>query len=259
MFELYHAPTAVCAQKVRLVLEEKELEWTGHEIDLRAGDQVRPEYLKLNPNGVVPTLVHDGIPVVESTLINEYLDDVVPETPVRPADPRALAAMRLWTKAIDEGLHYAIGAMSFAILQRDDWLARPKEELDKHLASLPDPARRERQRQSIELGVEAPMVKAAVQSYARAAARMEAALEGRDWLVGDSYSLADVSLTPYISRLSMFGMEGLWGERVARWLARIEARPNYERAILRFFPAENIARFRALGAPAWERLKQDIA
>lgn len=74
MLELYHGYTSVCAQKVRLVLAEKGLEWNSH-VMLLNGDHLEPDYLKLNPNGVVPTLVHDGNVIVESNVIMHYLDD----------------------------------------------------------------------------------------------------------------------------------------------------------------------------------------
>src|SRR5262249_896963 len=61
MLELYHSINSVCAQKVRLALTEKELEAKEHLMTLR-GDQFDPTYMKLNPNAVVPTVVHDGEP-----------------------------------------------------------------------------------------------------------------------------------------------------------------------------------------------------
>ena len=75
MLELYHHGSSVCAAKVRLVLAEKNLEWTGHYLDILAGEQFNPDYLKLNPKAVVPTLIHNGEVITESTLICEYLDD----------------------------------------------------------------------------------------------------------------------------------------------------------------------------------------
>ena len=73
MLELYHSPMSPCAQKVRTVLAEKGLEWKSHHLDLRGtGDNLRPEYLKLNPNGVVPTLVDDGRVIIESTGDNKF-------------------------------------------------------------------------------------------------------------------------------------------------------------------------------------------
>ena len=79
MIELYHFGFSTCSQKVRLVLAEKGLEFVSHEVDLLGGAQHDPEYVKLNPNHVVPTLVHDGTTLIESTLINEYLDEAFPD------------------------------------------------------------------------------------------------------------------------------------------------------------------------------------
>ncbi|HEY7315961.1 MAG TPA: glutathione S-transferase family protein [Candidatus Binatia bacterium] len=103
MLELYHNDMSTCAQKVRLTLAEKGLTWESRHLDLRAGDQQKPEYLKLNPGGVVPTIVDNGKVVRESTVIMEYLDDEYPNPSLRPADSYAKAHMRLWTKRLDEG------------------------------------------------------------------------------------------------------------------------------------------------------------
>ena len=78
MLDLYHNGSSVCAAKVRVLLAEKGVGWTGHYLDVLAGDQFDPEYIKLNPNAVVPTIVHDGVVVTESTVICEYLDEVYP-------------------------------------------------------------------------------------------------------------------------------------------------------------------------------------
>jgi ganglioside-induced differentiation-associated protein 1 len=79
MLYLYHGATSVCAIKVRLTLAEKSLPWKGEVLALQKSDQFRPDYLKLNPNAVVPTLVHDGKVVIESTLIMEYLEEAFPD------------------------------------------------------------------------------------------------------------------------------------------------------------------------------------
>ena len=71
MLELYNNTNSVCAQKVRLALTEKGLQAREHMLKLQ-GDQFDPAYLKLNPNGVVPTLVHDGQPITESAVILYY-------------------------------------------------------------------------------------------------------------------------------------------------------------------------------------------
>ena len=84
MIELYHNDMSVCAAKVRIALAEKGLQWKSFPLDLRAGDALKPEYLRLNPNGLAPTLVHDGHVIIESTLIVEYLDETWTEAPLRP-------------------------------------------------------------------------------------------------------------------------------------------------------------------------------
>ena len=73
---LYHNDMSVCAAKVRMLLDEKQIAWTSIHMNLRAGDTHKPEYVKLNPNRVVPTLVHEGEPIIESNVICEYVQDV---------------------------------------------------------------------------------------------------------------------------------------------------------------------------------------
>jgi len=123
--DLYHNNMSVCSQKVRLVIHEKNLKPVEHHLNLRAGDQNSPEYLKLNPNGVVPTIVERGQPIIESTVICEYLDDAYPNLPLRPKSPIERAMMRAWTLAPDAGLHVACGATSFSIAFRHQYLALP--------------------------------------------------------------------------------------------------------------------------------------
>ncbi|MFZ0839583.1 MAG: glutathione S-transferase N-terminal domain-containing protein, partial [Xanthobacteraceae bacterium] len=94
MIELYHHGSSVCAAKVRFVLMEKDVPWKSRYLDILKGEHFHPDYLKLNPMAVVPTLVHDGEVLVESTVICEYLDDAFPESPLKPASPLERARMR---------------------------------------------------------------------------------------------------------------------------------------------------------------------
>src|SRR5262245_44541267 len=102
-FTLYNAPQSTCSQRVRFVLNAKKISFAEIKLDLLAGDQLKPDYLALNPNGVVPTLDHDGAIVIESSVIIEYLDEVVP-TPesFTPRDPVTRARMRALMRFIDE-------------------------------------------------------------------------------------------------------------------------------------------------------------
>lgn len=137
MITLYHHGSSVCAAKVRLVLAEKSVPWNGIYVDILRGDQFDPGYVKLNPKAVVPTLVHDGKVIVESTVICEYLDEVFPAPPLKPAAPEQRAAMRLWTKTVDEYLHPACAELTFASCHRYIIGRLPPEQLNEFLESTP--------------------------------------------------------------------------------------------------------------------------
>ena len=86
---LYHNDMSSCAQKVRLVLAEKGLEWENRHLDLRAGEHQKDWYIKLNPRAVVPTLIDGDIKLFQSLAILEYLEEQFPEPPLLPADAQA--------------------------------------------------------------------------------------------------------------------------------------------------------------------------
>lgn len=261
MLELYHNDMSVCAQKVRLALAEKGVAATFHHLNLRAGDQLKPAYLALNPNGVVPTLVHDGRVVIESTFIAEYIDEAFAGPALRPADLALRAEMRHWAILPDIGLHAACGTISNAAAFRHQYLALPKEALERNIAETPDPARRERKRQGILLGMDAPGVPEAVRTYDRAIARMERRLaDGRPYLMGAAYSLADVAMTPYVTRAAHLRWHGHWERRpaVAAWYARVGGRANY-RAISDWINPGYMALFDEHGPAAWEKARAMLA
>jgi hypothetical protein len=79
---LYHADMSNCSMRVRMVLKEKNLPWTSHHLDLRKKEAVTPEYFGIHPQGLVPTLVHDGVVHIESNDIIEYLDATFPDPPL---------------------------------------------------------------------------------------------------------------------------------------------------------------------------------
>ena len=106
-FTLYNAPQSTCSQRVRFVLNAKALPFEEKKLDLLAGDQLKPDYFALNPNGVVPTLDHDGTIVIDFAVIIEYLDEVVPEpesfTPSIPSSARNAGADALHRRDAGRG------------------------------------------------------------------------------------------------------------------------------------------------------------
>ncbi|MCW5774340.1 MAG: glutathione S-transferase family protein [Rhodospirillaceae bacterium] len=257
MLELYHNDMSVCAQKVRLVLAEKAIEATLHHLNLRKGDQLTSDYLKLNPNGVVPTLVHDGRAVIESTIIAEYLDEAFPAVSMRPADLVDRAAMRIFASIPDQGLHAACGTVSTVVAFRHQYLALSPEELKRNIEETPDPARRERKRATIEKGLDASFVPDALRTYDSALKRMEARLgHGKPWLMGEQYTLADVAMTPYVTRLAHLHFDGMWAKRpqLAAWYERVQSRPNYK-AIRDFVNPGYVALFDQHGPASWAKAR----
>ncbi len=261
MLELYHNDMSACAQKVRVTLAEKGLEWQSHHLDLRAGDQQRPEYLKLNPRGVVPTIVDNGRVVRESTVIMEYLDDEYPEPALRPRDSYQRAQMRLWTKRLDEGHHdIATATLSMGVAFRFQYLERGTEGCEALIEKIPDPVRRERRRDIIHNGLEACEFRTAITRWENLLTDLNSALRDNLWLVGNSYSLADAAYTPYLTRLDHLNLLEWIADRpkIAAWYERIQSRPSYETAMKKWENQAYVNLMREKGREAWPTIKKII-
>ncbi len=266
MLELYHHGSSVCAAKVRFALAEKGLDWKGHYIDVLKGDQFDPDYMKLNPKAVVPTLLHGGTTVVESTVINEYLDEVFPDPPLKPADARTRAAMRLWTKAVDEDLHPACANITFVSCHRHIVNRMSPEKVAWFLESVPPLSVtadwHERKKQLVRLGLEAPGIVQKFRTHDRYLQKMEDTLGDRPWLAGAQFSLADISMTPYVNRLDMLGMSEMWMRArplVSAWFERIKARPTFKPALLDWCPADLTKDLATFGSETWPEVRRMLA
>jgi glutathione S-transferase len=255
MLALYHNAASTCSQKVRLVLAEKGIPYESHDIDLIGGGQHDAAYVKLNPNHVVPTIVHDGSVFIESTLINEYLDDAFPDPPMRPADAAGRHAMRSWTKRIDDKVHPAAGVITFGIGARPILLQRTPEQIDAQLEQIPDPVARARRRSVVENGVKAPEVAGAVAAFVSLCDDMEAHLGGAPWLAGEAPSLADAAALPYVMRLDHLAMDALLSPEarpaLADWYDRVRARPSFKTAVADVLPEPVVQMFRSAGEAVW--------
>lgn len=257
MLVLYHGDTAVCAAKVRVVLAEKGLDYESRLINLHKGEQFDPDYLKLNPNAVVPTLLHDGGIFIESTVINEYLDDAFPQKPLRPADAAGRARVRVWTKKEDT-IHDAINTMTATIIFRDDLMKKTPAEREARYASMPDPARREKWRRMMEEGLDSSIVDEALVRFARHFRDMEKALAKGPWLTGDTFTLADAGLLSFFYRLEMLQLAGLWRDHypnVTDWYERAKARPAFQTAIVQMIPAGSHEKYASVAAPLWPKVE----
>ena len=179
MVRLYHGRTSVCSVKTRLALAEKGVDWESQLLTLRC-DQFDPAYLKLNPNAVVPTIVHDGTVIIESTVIMHYVNDAFPGPPLMPAEATSRAKVHMTTKLVDEYVHHACTVLTFATVNRPSLLQMKPEDPEAALARTPSRARAEAKRQVAAHGLDAPLVVDALHYQETLLDRIDAAMkEGR--------------------------------------------------------------------------------
>jgi glutathione S-transferase len=252
MLTLYHNDMSVCAQKVRLCLAEKALPYDAKHLNLRAGDQQKPEYLKLNPKGVVPTLVDNEVVVTESIVINEYLDDAYPKRPLKPNDPAGRAKMRWWTKQIDDSIFPATGTVSMSIAFHHQYAPEVIDELTRQRG----PGYRARFA-LLQRGLDNPNFPDAIKRLYKMITDLNAALEGGPWLTGDMFTLADIAYAPYITRLDHLKFLGLLDKnpRTAAWYGRMRSRDTYRAALTAQFNPKYLPLMEEKGREAWPRVK----
>ncbi len=253
-FALYNAPQSTCSQRVRYALHAKGQGFEEHRLDLFSGDQLRPEYLAINPNGVVPTLIHGGAAVIDSTVILEYLEDILPETePMRPGDPQQIARMRAMMRFIDEVPTPAIRVPSYNLAFLPHFQAMSEVEFQALCDSKP--LRREFLQRMGRTGFPEADMEEALGRLRRGVERMGLWLEdsGGPWLMGMEISLADVAIMPVIVRMDDINLGHFWDgiPVIGAWFDRIRAmpsfRPTYYHGALLTEKYPHLADLKALG------------
>lgn len=238
MLELYQSDYSTCSQKVRLTMAEKGLTFEDRQINFRKGDHLTPEYLAMNPNGVAPTLVHDGGVVVDSSVIIEYLDEVFDGPSLIPSDPLTRARMRAWLRFIEEVPTVAIRYPSFQKVFVQHFSGMSDE--DFAAAAEKRPLRTKFYKEMGKDGFDEGVYRDSLDRLRKTAERIDAAMADGPWLVGDMYTLADIAVTPTFDRMEDLDMAHVWADlpRVCDWWQRIKARPNYSVA---YYPGSRIS------------------
>jgi glutathione S-transferase len=254
MFTLYNAPQSTCSQRVRFVLNAKHIPFTEVKLDLLAGDQLKPDYLALNPNGVVPTLDHDGEIVIDSAVIGEYLDEIMPEPECfTPEAPLERAHMRALMHFMDEMPAAAIRVPTFNLAFLPRFAAMSEAEFVAFAESKP--LRKEFMLAMGRKGFPAAEMQAALDRLARTLTRMDQEIEksGGPWLLGARASLADICAMPAIVRMADLGLDPMWHDkpRIARWLEAIRAHSAFKPTY--YFGSLLTEKFPHLKAPAAAR------
>src|SRR5437016_3224640 len=195
MAKLHYHPLSTYSRRVRIALIEKGLTADLVELDMANGAHRAPAYLAVNPYGRVPTFEEeDGFVLYESTAILEYLEATHPSPPLVPPDVRGRALVAMHVKLCDIQMARQTGIIIFPkrFLPKERWdaaaMTQAKKEIEKHLGIL------------------------------------ETQLRGKQYLVGDRYSLVEVCYTPFVEFLPL--MEVTPPPAVARWVARMLERPS---------------------------------
>lgn len=263
--ELYYLEEtdSICSNRVIITLTEKGItDWTAHKMLLVNRDQFQPEYLKLNNQGVVPTLIHNGRPIRESSLICDYLDDLRPDLPLKPTDPVERSHMREWVKLFDERGFEATAVVNFVTKFR---LTVPREVMEERWKSVPNIDRLYRQKSVILEGTDSPYVMRAIGALESIFVLMERALgDERPFLMGDQFTLAEANFAPFLKILEMVRFMDFWLEAyplVRAWWDRVASRESMRQ--LDDFPYNAIAEDSPHAwtgrqtAPAFERKLQE--
>jgi len=229
VFKLYNAPQSTCSQRVRFVLNAKQLPFEEVKLNLLEGDQLKPDYLKLNPNGVVPTLDHDGAIIIDSLVIAEYLDEIAPENSFTPDDALERARMRALMHFIDEMPAAAVRVPTFNLAFLPSFQKMSRETFMAMAESKP--LRREFMFTMGQTGFPKAEMDAALARLRRSYERMDAEIKrsGGPWLLGKRITLADVAVMPSLVRINDLGIQD-WQDlpRVVTWFDNIRAHPAFK-------------------------------
>lgn len=236
--QLYHyVKGSTSSQKVRLALVEKGLAWKSINIDLLTFENITPTYLAINPQGLLPVLLHQGKMIYESTIILEYLEEQFPSPALLPHDPYLRAQIRYYCK-LQEQLHDPyLRKLSYTRRWKDSPLTDTKrQEIIAIAERHPITARRLFLLRAIN-GFTETELNEACEEVKRYLILLEKQLQtnSHDWLVGTTYSLADIAWTPVIHRLIGLELNYLWPANefpaLHAWWIKIKARASFQVAL----------------------------
>lgn len=233
--KLYHAEPGANSLKSLISLKEKGVDFDSVYVDLHKFEQHQPWFVKINPEGQVPVLDHDGAIITHSTVIAEYLEDAFPGlSPLCPADPVGKARMRYWNKFTDEhvlnhvsmhGWHRMVGVIARSI---------ESGEFESLMENIPLPDQRKKWRDA-RSGFSQEQLNYATSKIAYAVDKVENRLKESPWLAGDAYTLADINFyTSCGAMVEMMFPEMEIAKRAPRlveWRERINERAAVKAAL----------------------------
>ena len=250
--KLFHGWLSSASRRVRLCLAEKGIAYESVPIDMSKQEHHAPAYLAMNPNGVVPALLlDDGRPLHESSTICEYLDDLQPEPPLRPADPYQRAVMRNFVRWTDEKSLPHLLILNWSIALQPGASQWSDAQLQERLDRIPTAERRAAWIRIARQPYSDEEKHTALTQLLLLVDKMEQMLGGGPWLMGDDYSLADIAAVPFIARIAELAPDAFAdAPKVADWWQRVQQRPAYALANIQRFDAALQARQAEAARPA---------
>jgi glutathione S-transferase len=253
MLELYHWEPTFNSAEPLICLEEKGLSYEPHYVNLLRFEQHEPAYLRLNPMGQVPALVHDGRVITETSLMIQYLDAAFPVPSLTPSSPADRYLMHVWVRTSDDYFGPPLALLGWHLSgAAGEFTAAQVEAAKIGIARLP-PERQSVWQAAFEDSYSEEQLGAARTTLGLCAQRIENALRPRGWLAGSAYSLADIAIFPMARALASLLPE-LLSERdtpaLRAWLQRIEARPAVGKVLGMARSADPAARFAPGPEPA---------
>ena len=228
---LYHTGRSNCSARVRLLIVEKGLPWVSHHIDLYTKENVSEAYFSINPKGVVPTLVHDGKVIVESNDILLYLEEQFPEPSFTPKKPEDRETMKVWLQRSGD-IHipgiktFAYAKVNARLVEKTPEEAALYRKLQKDPALLAFHAKHDPGKSFSEEDVNS-----AAALLHEALSDMDRGIAKTGWIIGDKYSLADISWAPTYTTLHRAGFPLEEFPRIVDWYDRIMQREAAQRAL----------------------------
>jgi len=229
---LWHAGLSTCSQRVRILLAELGLDFESHIVNLQLGEQAAPEYQAINPNGVIPSLVHDGVLIIESIDIIAYLDSTLGDSQMQPEEQKNDIAALL---AHADAAQAALKVCSYEFL----FSGGPEmsdEDFDKYQQGQGSGFLRQFHR-DYRAGFKRDRIHDAVNAVRDDFQVLEDRLsDGRNWLAGEAFTVADISWTPNFHRMDLLRWPIDQTPYLSAWFRRISARPSYQSALADWEP-----------------------
>ena len=227
---LYHFSKSNCSMRVRMALEEKNIPWTSHHLDLRKAENVTEDYFSIHPKGLVPALIHDGVVHIESTQIINYLDEAFPEPHLKPASREDKKRMSdSMSQAIDNHIH--VKTYMFAH-QIGVSMSKTEQELAmyRQLQGNTELLEFHAENSSAE-GLSENRIATATEILNDCFSNIERQLGMKNWIAGDSFSLADITWIPLYLTLNNANFPFSGYSNILKWADVVKSRPSFHKAV----------------------------